>query len=263
MLHLSRRSASATSARPIWNSSTFGFVRGSQRNVRRSSSPHLHGVGLSGGALELPLVSPEKLIPGKVHLRQASVRGADLIHTRRSALRSPVTEEVEEMIADSDLDYTPARSWKAASATAYASILSSRARELLPRYSRCSVRIRHRLTFGPTRLSVIGTIWTRLNEMNSESRFSTSDSIHTARKICASRGTARWSCPSRIGWDCGTFSRREGLTRQRWPVTPPAARARAFRPRSARAGGWRAWRRRAAGGAIRACRDSRSRWRRG
>lgn len=67
----------------------------------------IYDVSLNGGALELPLASADVLMPGIVRLGQACVRVADLIYTRRSALQLPMTEEVEELIADAELAYVP------------------------------------------------------------------------------------------------------------------------------------------------------------
>ena len=66
----------------------------------------VYGVTQSGGALELPL-EPGKLVDGVVRLGQACVRVADLIYTRRTSLQAGVVEEVEEVLADSELDYQP------------------------------------------------------------------------------------------------------------------------------------------------------------
>jgi hypothetical protein len=60
-----------------------------------------------GGALEAQVASLEDLPPAVVRLGQACVRVADLYYTRRSSLQVPVTEEVEEILAEGDLDYEP------------------------------------------------------------------------------------------------------------------------------------------------------------
>lgn len=65
----------------------------------------IYNVTKQGGALELELPSLEELVDGVVRLGQACVRVADLIYTRRSSLQLPVTEEVEEVLADAALDY--------------------------------------------------------------------------------------------------------------------------------------------------------------
>jgi hypothetical protein len=65
----------------------------------------LYGVRQEGGALEIPLASLDELVPGIVRLGQACLRVADLLYTRRSALQAPVTEEVEEVLAEGALRY--------------------------------------------------------------------------------------------------------------------------------------------------------------
>lgn len=67
----------------------------------------LYDVTQHGGALELTLKSLDELVDGIVRLGQACVRVSDLIYTRRSSLQSPVTEEVEEVLADGELEYEP------------------------------------------------------------------------------------------------------------------------------------------------------------
>jgi len=65
----------------------------------------IYGVAQNGGALELQLQSLDAIIDGVVRLGQACIRVADLVYTRRSALQSAVTEEVEEVLADFEMDY--------------------------------------------------------------------------------------------------------------------------------------------------------------
>jgi len=65
----------------------------------------LYGVELVGGALERPLDSMAELLEGVVKLGQACVRVADLTYTRRSALQSGVSEELEEFLADTELSF--------------------------------------------------------------------------------------------------------------------------------------------------------------
>jgi hypothetical protein len=69
----------------------------------------IYDVRQAGGALERPLVSADALIDGVVKLAQACVRVADLAYTRRSSLQSSVTEDLEEILADSELDFEPNR----------------------------------------------------------------------------------------------------------------------------------------------------------
>lgn len=65
----------------------------------------LYGVRQEGGALELPLSCLDELVAGVVRLGQACVRVADLLYTRRSSFQAPVTEEVEEILAEGELEY--------------------------------------------------------------------------------------------------------------------------------------------------------------
>lgn len=63
----------------------------------------IYGVKQSGGALEAPVASMNDLVEAVVKLGQACVRVADLTYTRRSALQSGVSEDLEEFLADADL----------------------------------------------------------------------------------------------------------------------------------------------------------------
>jgi len=65
----------------------------------------LHGVHQIGGALELPIASLDALIDGVVRLGQACVRVADLTYTRRSAMQTGFSEELEEFLSDADLPF--------------------------------------------------------------------------------------------------------------------------------------------------------------
>ncbi|MBK6516468.1 MAG: DUF1828 domain-containing protein [Polyangiaceae bacterium] len=67
----------------------------------------IYGVKQSGGALERPLTELGGLIEGVVMLGQACVRVADLTYTRRSSLQSSFSEDLEELLADSDLEFEP------------------------------------------------------------------------------------------------------------------------------------------------------------
>lgn len=66
-----------------------------------------YDVKQEGGALEAEIRALDDLPPAIVRLGQACVRVADLYYTRRSSLQVPVTEEVEEVLAEGDLDYEP------------------------------------------------------------------------------------------------------------------------------------------------------------
>jgi hypothetical protein len=65
----------------------------------------IYGVEQAGGALELALSSPSALMDGIVRLGQACVRVADLTYTRRSALQSGVSDELEEFLSDANLAF--------------------------------------------------------------------------------------------------------------------------------------------------------------
>lgn len=65
----------------------------------------IYDVSRQGGAFEIQLASLDAIVDGVVRLGQACVRVADLVYTRRSSLQLVVTEEVEEVLADADLDY--------------------------------------------------------------------------------------------------------------------------------------------------------------
>lgn len=65
----------------------------------------IYRISQSGGALECPMNSLEEVVDGVVRLGQACVRVADLTYTRRSSLQSVVTEDLEEFLADSDLEF--------------------------------------------------------------------------------------------------------------------------------------------------------------
>jgi len=58
-----------------------------------------------GGALELPLASVDELMGGIVKLGQACVRVADLTYTRRSALQTGISEDLEEFLSDAELPF--------------------------------------------------------------------------------------------------------------------------------------------------------------
>ena len=65
----------------------------------------LYDVRQEEGALELPLGSLGELADAISRLGQACVRVADLSYTRRSSMQTVFTEEVEEVVADSELQY--------------------------------------------------------------------------------------------------------------------------------------------------------------
>ncbi|MCK5799674.1 MAG: DUF1828 domain-containing protein [Deltaproteobacteria bacterium] len=78
-----------------------------KRKALLDDAIRLYDVRQEGGALELSLESIDKLGDGVARLGQACVRVADLTYTRRSSIQPFFTEEVEEVIADTDLDYQP------------------------------------------------------------------------------------------------------------------------------------------------------------
>ncbi len=65
----------------------------------------IYDVRQAGGALECALSGLDALVDGVVRLGQACVRVADLTYTRRSSLQVSVSEEIEEFLADSELDF--------------------------------------------------------------------------------------------------------------------------------------------------------------
>jgi Domain of unknown function DUF1828 len=65
----------------------------------------IYGVEQHGGALEFSLESLDRLTDGLVKLGQACVRVADLSYTRRSSFTTAITEELEEFIGDSELEF--------------------------------------------------------------------------------------------------------------------------------------------------------------
>jgi hypothetical protein len=65
----------------------------------------IYGVEQHGGALEFSLESLDQLTDGLVKLGQACVRVADLSYTRRSSFTTAITEELEEFIGDSELEF--------------------------------------------------------------------------------------------------------------------------------------------------------------
>lgn len=67
----------------------------------------VRGVQQVGGALEIEMNGYDQLINDVVRLGQACARVADLTFTRRTSMQSSVDEEVEELLADFALDYTP------------------------------------------------------------------------------------------------------------------------------------------------------------
>lgn len=67
----------------------------------------IYGVRQEGGALERSMSSLADLVDGVVLLGQACVRVADLAYTRRSSVQSTFAEQVEEVIADTGVEYTP------------------------------------------------------------------------------------------------------------------------------------------------------------
>lgn len=67
----------------------------------------LYSVEQRGGELLRPLPDLEGLVPGIVSLGQAAVRVSDLLFTRRSAMVTSFAEQVEDLLNDVDVPYTP------------------------------------------------------------------------------------------------------------------------------------------------------------
>lgn len=65
----------------------------------------IYAVEQVGGALERPLTSVDDVMEGVVRLGQACVRVADLSYTRRSALQTGLSEDLEEFLADAELSF--------------------------------------------------------------------------------------------------------------------------------------------------------------
>ncbi len=67
----------------------------------------LYDVEQQGGELIARLPGEDALMDGIVRLGQACVRVADIANTRRTSLQTGVSEEVEEVLADAEVDYEP------------------------------------------------------------------------------------------------------------------------------------------------------------
>lgn len=67
----------------------------------------LYKVEQRGGELTRPLSQDSDLLPGIVSLGQACVRVSDLMFTKRSAMVTAFTEQVEEVLNDVDVPYAP------------------------------------------------------------------------------------------------------------------------------------------------------------
>jgi len=68
----------------------------------------IYGVTQKGGAFTTPLDSEySNLVDAVIRLGQACVRVADLTYTRRTSAQPRVAEELEEVLADAELDYDP------------------------------------------------------------------------------------------------------------------------------------------------------------
>jgi hypothetical protein len=79
-----------------------------KRRIQLEETISLYGVELVGGALEKPIIDvQDSLRDGIILLGQACVRMSDLLFTKRLQLQSVFTEDVEEFLADADLDYEP------------------------------------------------------------------------------------------------------------------------------------------------------------
>lgn len=78
-----------------------------KRKAYLDDAIRLYGVRQNGGALELPIENVSQISEGIVRLGQACLRVADLTFTRRSSLQPVFTEEVEEVLVDSEVIYEP------------------------------------------------------------------------------------------------------------------------------------------------------------
>lgn len=67
----------------------------------------LYRVEQHGGQLVRPLAALDDLVPAIVALGQACVRVADLVFTKRSSMATVFTEQVEEVLVDVEVPYTP------------------------------------------------------------------------------------------------------------------------------------------------------------
>jgi hypothetical protein len=65
----------------------------------------LHRVKQDGGALYLDLAAGDDLTVAILRLAQACIRVADLMFTRRASLQSAFSEDLEELLADSELQF--------------------------------------------------------------------------------------------------------------------------------------------------------------
>lgn len=80
-----------------------------KRRVQLEDAISLYGVEMVGGSLEKKITDkPRSLEEAIILLGQSCVRMADLLYTKRLQLQSVFTEDVEELLADTDLDYDTA-----------------------------------------------------------------------------------------------------------------------------------------------------------
>jgi hypothetical protein len=81
----------------------------SKRRIQLQEAVSLYDVQLNGGALDRRIQNTgDDLRTGIVLLGQACVRMSDLLFTRRLQLQNAFNDDVEEFLADADLDYQPA-----------------------------------------------------------------------------------------------------------------------------------------------------------
>ena len=76
-----------------------------KRQAYLEDAIRIYDVSQQGGKLELNIPSLDEIANGLVRLGQACVRVSDLAFTRRSSLVSAFSEDVEEVLADSELEY--------------------------------------------------------------------------------------------------------------------------------------------------------------
>ncbi len=67
----------------------------------------IYGVDQRGGELVKTLTSLDDLVSGVVSLGQTCVRASDLMFTKRSAMATPFADQVEDVLSDVEMEYTP------------------------------------------------------------------------------------------------------------------------------------------------------------
>ncbi|MBK9753970.1 MAG: DUF1828 domain-containing protein [Nannocystis sp.] len=79
-----------------------------KRRTQLEDAISLYGVTLAGGALEKKIADSQGTLKDEhILLGQACVRASDLLFTKRLQLQSPFSEDVEDFLADAELEYEP------------------------------------------------------------------------------------------------------------------------------------------------------------